>query len=242
MKTNDNLHEGHRSRMRAKFLENSSVLSDHELLEVLLYSAIPRIDTNEIAHRLLKTFGSLTKVFSATEKELMSVEGIGKTSATSIKIVGSLADRLIMERAKNKTVRMFSFYENKQEIISDFSELYEEKVIIYLLDDKFRKISSITFEDREKFSVKLDIPELAKAVAIHKPKYAIVAHNHPSGSVEPSKDDDFTTQRLCLLCSIHGVNLVDHVIVAGGDAYSYRQEGRLQPLQEKADLNKLLGE
>ena len=240
METKENLHEGHRSRLKAKFLEHPSILSDHELLEVLLYGAIPRIDTNKIAHRLLKTFGSLSNVFSASEKELMSVDGIGKNSAISIMIVGNLAERLIKERINSKKIRMFSYYENREEIIKDFAGLYEEKVIIYLLDNKFRKISSVTFEDREKFSVKLDIPELAKAVAIYKPKYAIVAHNHPSGKTDPSEDDDFTTQKLSLLCSIHGVNLVDHVIVAGKNTFSYRHEGRLQPLQEKADIYKLL--
>ena len=77
MKTNSNLHEGHRSRLKAKFLENPSIVSDHELLEVLLYGALPRVDTNEIAHRLLKVFGSLSGVFSATEKELTCIEGVG---------------------------------------------------------------------------------------------------------------------------------------------------------------------
>jgi DNA repair protein RadC len=240
MKTKSNLHEGHRARLKVKFLENPSIVSDHELLEVLLYGALPRVDTNEIAHRLLKVFGSLSGVFSATEKELTCIEGVGKSAATAIMVVGKVAERLIKERANTKTKRMFSFYENKEEIIADLGGLYEEKVIIYLLDDKYRKISSIVFEDRERFSVKLDIPELAKAVAIHKPKFAIVAHNHPSGMLEPSGDDDFTTQRLCLLCSVHGVTLIDHVIVAGNAAFSYRQSGRLQPLLEKADIHKLL--
>ena len=83
------------------------------------------------------------------------------------------------------------------------------------------------------------MPEMAKAVAIHKPAYAIIAHNHPSGSVTPSEADDLTTMKINTLCAVHGVNLIDHVIVAGNKFYGYNSEGRLQAVKENSDLDKL---
>lgn len=73
-----NPHLGHRARMTEKVLNNPTVLADHELLEVLLYGTLPRIDTNPLAHKLLEVFGSLENLFSADMKELMVVKGVGE--------------------------------------------------------------------------------------------------------------------------------------------------------------------
>ena len=80
---------------------------------------------------------------------------------------------------------------------------------------------------------------MANAVAIHKPVYAIIAHNHPSGVAEPSVADDITTMKLNALCSIHGVNLIDHVIVAGERFYGYKTQRRLEVIKEKSNIDKL---
>ena len=146
------------------------------------------------------------------------------------------------QRKETKKKSSFSFHESKQEIIADFKGIFNERLIVYLLDEKFVKITSIVFEDSKKFSVNIDVTDIAKAFAIHKPKYVILAHNHPSGVINPSKEDDFTTQKINLLCNVHGVTLADHVLVAGDAAYSYRLGGRLYGLLEKSDIQKLLRE
>lgn len=235
-----NLHQGHRARMMDKFLENPSSLNDHQLLEVLLFGIIPRVDTNPTAHRLLNTFGNLSKIFSASPKELMSVEGVGRSVATAITAMGKILDKVIEQRKTDKKESRFSFRDNKDQIIADFKGIYHERVILYLLDSKFVRITSIIIEEKDKYSVNLEVGDIAKAFAIHKPKYVILAHNHPSGMAEPSKEDDLTTQKITLLCNVHGANLVDHVLVAGKNAFSYRLNGRIYGLQEKADIEKLL--
>ena len=90
----DGIHEGHRARMKKKLLENGErSLADHELLEVLLYYAIPRRDTNELAHRLLKQFGSLRGVLSAPVQELACVSGVGQQAALLLGMVPMLCRR-----------------------------------------------------------------------------------------------------------------------------------------------------
>ena len=90
----DGIHEGHRARMKKKLLENGErSLADHELLEVLLYYAIPRRDTNELAHRLLKQFGSLRGVLSAPVQELACVSGVGQQAALLLGMVQMLCRR-----------------------------------------------------------------------------------------------------------------------------------------------------
>ena len=98
------IHAGHRDRMYDKLLNSPDSLSEHEYLEVLLFSFIPRKNTNPIAHKLLRTFGSLSGVFNASAKELMTVDGIGKSVATKIVAVGK-----IFQRVKDKKEKTFTW-------------------------------------------------------------------------------------------------------------------------------------
>ena len=80
----EGLHSGHRERLVNKFIEYPDSFSEHELLELFLFTVLPRKDTNETAHRLLQAFGNITKVFSASAEQLMAVKGVGKTIAAQI--------------------------------------------------------------------------------------------------------------------------------------------------------------
>ena len=113
-------------------------------------------------------------------------------------------------------------------------------LIIILLNEKYRAISKLRFVDHKRNEVSASIPEIAQAFAINKPKYAIIAHNHISGVLIPSKDDDFATGKLNILCSVHGVTLIDHVIVGKDDAISYFMENRLQEIKDKFNVNRLM--
>jgi DNA repair protein RadC len=240
MDQSKNLHEGHRARMMEKFINYPDALSEHELLEVLLFGVIPRVDTNGIAHRIINTFGSLSAVFNAEVNALMTVQGVGKKIAVHIYTVGKIMQRVIEGSKEKGDKPMFSLHNNRQEILNDFNGLLEEKFIIYFMDKKFRKITKLDFEQGSLYQVSLDVPELAKAIAIHKPKFALIAHNHPSGSLLPSINDDLATKRVHLICAMHNVDLVDHVIVAKGKTFSYYHDGNLAEIKETANLEKLL--
>lgn len=233
------LHTGHRERMINRFLANPDVLPEHELLEILLFGAMPRKDTNPLAHRILRAFGDLKAVFNASVSDLMSIEGVGKRIATEISVIGKIF-RIIENKKQTESEYWTSFYTVKKEIVKLFNTFVDEQFIIVLLTAKMKKIVHLSFEDKNKSSVTADIPEIVQMFAVHKPKCAIVAHNHPSGNSSPSEADDFTTKKLFMLCQLHGVDLLDHVIVTNNDVFSYERSGLLDEIKEQCDFKKIL--
>ena len=240
MNAKESLHEGHRSRMLNKVLQNPEILEEHELLEVLLYSFIPRVDTNPTAHELIKFFGSLEKVFNATAKELMSVKGVGKKTAQYISVIGKIYNA-VSEKAKDKPKIIWKTFDaSKNYLIDYYRNVKDEEFLFVLLDAKYKEIARMKFEDKNRYQVSADVPEIAKALVLHKPKYAIIVHNHPSGNISVSDTDDITTMKINMICEIHGVTLVDHVVIAKENAYSYFLDGRLQHIKEVSNVNKIL--
>ena len=240
MAKEENIHAGHRERMLGKVLKNVDVLSEHELLEVLLYPLMPRKDTNPLAHKIIRMFGSVESALKAPAKELMLVDGVGKQIATHLSAMGKVFSQIIKISEAVEPNSWLSFFNTKVWLQEYFKGAKEEKFLLVLLDAKHHKIVQLPFENNNKYSVVAEIPEIAKAIALHKPKSVIVAHNHPSGNVAPSEVDDFTTMKINLLCEMHGVRLVDHVIVGIDDAFSYHVSGRLDHVRSIADVNSLL--
>ncbi len=236
-----NCHEGHRERMTEKFISAQSAMPDHEILEILLFYAIPRKDTNELAHKLIRTFGSLENVLTKTPKELMVVDGIGKRTATYLSVIGEANKRINLVEKKNLKARI-SFDQYKREFIDYFANSTAESFLFLLLDKKFNEITRLTFSNGDEGYVNVDSPELSKTIAMNKPVYLIAVHNHPSGNPNPSKNDDISTRKLYILCQVHGVTLADHIIVAKNLAYSYKSALRLEYIKETADLNRLIND
>ncbi len=237
MKDNDNVHFGHRERMVQKILNAPNAIHEHELLEVLLYSFLPRVDTNKIAHKLIQMFGSIEGVFSASIDQLRSVKGIGDKSAANIYVIGVIAKRLNFnkeKRAKN------SLEANKKDLIEYFKNETFEKTIVILFNEKFVKLTTLIYQDNSKSTTSCDVSEIVNAFALHKPKYALMAHNHVSGVLAPSEQDDFTTKKINLVCELNGVEFVDHVIVSKDKFFSYRNEGKLDYIKESANLKNVI--
>ena len=238
MKNDDNLHSGHRERMLDKLLKSPESFSDYELIEVLLYSVIPRKNTNDVAHRLFNVFGSVEKIFDASAKELMSVDGIGKKVAAQIITFGQIVKRIDLKNTPEYKCDCFATI--KKEFIEYFFGLNFEKLIVALFDSSKKFITKVVFSEGQHANVSVDMTEVAKAFAVNKPAFAIIAHNHPSGNIEPSKEDDFTTKKINVLCDMHGVVLLDHVIVSGNQAFSYNNSNKLEDIKRTAQLNAVL--
>jgi DNA repair protein RadC len=219
MKNQDNVHAGHRERMIQKLLSSSENFSDHELIEVLLYSVIPRKNTNEIAHALFRVFGGLEKIFNASAKELMTVEGIGERAASHIIMFGQLLKRVNIK--KKSTYKCNNFAEVKKVFIEYFSDINYEKLVVALFDNGYRFINLISFTEGDLAKVSVDMKEVANSFAINKAVYTIIGHNHPSGDPTPSPDDIYTTRRIIDALKIFNIIVHDHIIIGGNRYISF---------------------
>lgn len=224
--------------MLNKFMDNPDALLDHELLEVLLFYALPRKDTNPLAHKIIDQFGSIEKVFSATAEELKTVDGVGDKVAGLIVLSGKMS-KIIANSKKGKR-RLSSFSDVKEELGEYFLGKKEEKFVLLLLDSKHYLITRLEISNDDRNHVATDAKALSKLFALHKPAFVVLAHNHPSGVLEPSLEDDLATKRIKLLCDLHGVVLLDHVVCTGENFFSYHLEGKMDVIKSDADLNKLL--
>ena len=240
MNDKGSIHAGHRERMLLKFKTNPDAMLEHELLEVMLYPVLPRIDTNPLAHRLINTFGSFSAVFSATYSQLVAVSGVGDKTANYILLIGK-GIQTVINQQRNAVV-LNGFEALKKVVLNLFDGVFEEKIILFMLDRNYKKVAEIDFSNKDLKTVSLEVPEVANAFALYKPNHVILAHNHPSGKAEPSNADDISTKKIKLLCDSFGVDFTDHVIVGKGEVFSYVRSGIMDDIKKKADLKKLLEE
>lgn len=232
-----NFHVGHRERMINKFLSNPDSVLEHELLEILLYDSIKRKDTNPLAHKLINTFGSIKGVFNASISELMSVDGVGIVTAKNLSLYGKIFNKISSEPNTKKQKMQFSFEKNKEEILELFNGVFVETAFFIMLDKFCNPIIKMDFSNFDKKEVSANLKDVANSIAINKPTYLIMCHNHPMGILEPSNSDDVTTAKIHLLCLSHGVTLLDHVIVCDKQAFSYHASGRLQKIKEEYSID-----
>ena len=216
-------HGGHRERLRKKFLRGDiDGLEDHEILELALFYAIPRKDTNEIAHELLNHFGSVSAIFDAPINALKEVKGIGENVALFIKLICSLT-RLYYERKYDDDKKCPSTEEINQLLLRKFIGRNEEAVAIVLLDAKGKILFEGIINKGSVNGVDLYIRKMIELVTLYNASSLIMAHNHPSGIAVPSPDDLKSTEKIYDLFKSMCVTVLDHIIVADNDYISLRQ-------------------
>lgn len=222
------MHEGHRQRIRDKLYSSGDTLSDHELLELLLFNAISRKDTNPIAHELLDSFCDLAGVFSASPRLLDSVAGIGRSTAEYIYLCGQLMRR--MEGREMRRRRLMSYADLHAHVCARFAGKTCERLEMYLTDKNFLLLCTKSVTDVRKEQVVLDSRTLSYILGEVRPYAVILAHNHPSGNSKPSAADDLAVRRIATVCAEHGARLFDSLIYAEGDVFSYYRTDRFRAL------------
>ena len=218
-----NLHANHRERVRKRYLsEGGRSFPDHNLLEMLLFFSIPREDTNDIAHLLLKEFGSFSAVFDASYEDLQRVKGIGPNSALHIKLITEVARRYMVDRAEEKpiidtTAKAVEYLRNR------FIGLENETAILLCLDGKFniKRISEYTSNSSS--GIILDINKMVLDALNCDAHGIVLAHNHIHGFAAPSRADDETTRQLAKTLENLEISVCDHIIFSKGEVYSFAQ-------------------
>lgn len=227
----ENLHENHRARVRETFKRaGADGMPDHNLLELLLFYSIPRKDTNEIAHRLILAFGSLSRVFDASYEELMEIDGIGESSALLISMIPSICRRYI-ESSNSPKVNLSEPEEAMNYIIRKYYGSNKvESFYMLCLDAVGNLINCCKLGEGTPGSVIVDKRKVLETALRNKADKVIFAHNHPNGIAAPSKDDINMTSELSSVLFSVGIRLADHIIVAGNEAVSLASVEKFRPL------------
>ena len=221
------VHEGHRERLRDSFLAHG-LDSFHEVqaLELLLFYAVPRRDTNPLAHALLDRFGGLDGVFSATEQELCDVPGISTGTACLLRMIPQIMRKSEVERASS-VVEINSIKDAADYLIPRFRYERDELLILLCLDGQ-RRITHVEVLSRGVVnSVLIDVRRIVEIALKRKAVSVILAHNHPDGPTRPSYEDDHATGQVYNALATMNIALYDHLVISGEDYTSYRASGAL---------------
>lgn len=232
------MHEGHRQRMLQR-LGDAKHLQDHELLEILLFNAIPRKNTNPLAHELLSAFGSLEGVLRAEYEELLRVKGIGTETAAYLRCVGILGERI--RQRGDRPPRLFNVRSFSEFLERRLRPLGEEVVELFALDAQQHVLSGQRFTVKETDRAFVGTEEINRFLAVRGPAGVVVAHNHPTAPAAPSAADDRFTAQMQVLCAMNNVRLYDHIIIGAEGTYSYFLVGRLDEIGGSLDLNAIMG-
>jgi DNA repair protein RadC len=216
---------GHRARLRKRLLDGGAeALADHEVIEYLLMTAIPRRDTKPIARTLLRQFGTLAGVFNADPRALANHPGMGETSAAALRIVALAARRLARTQATTLPV-LGSWQALIDYLTIDMAHLTVERVRVLYLDTKNRLIRDEHVTDGSIDEAAIHPREVIRRALDLGSTAIIIVHNHPSGSPEPSRADIQVTNRIAEAGRLLGITVHDHVIIGREGHVSLKAKG-----------------
>ncbi len=217
----------HRKRLRSRFMDGgATAVAEYELLELILFRAIPRQDVKPLAHLLMQTFGDLARTIAAPVAQLERVKGVGEAVILELKLIEAASQRMARSRVMQRPV------------LSSWAALldYCHTVMAHRETEQFR----ILFLDRK--NVLIADEEQAKGTVDHVPVYPrevvkralelnasalILVHNHPSGDPTPSRSDIDMTHQIGQACTTLGITLHDHLIIGKSAEVSFRSLGHL---------------
>ena len=209
-------HDGHRERLKKRFLNSPDSFENHELLELILFYAIPRKNTNETAHKLLARFGSVKGILDANIDALTEVEDIGPNAALYIKAIAKLLSKYEYTERKGdgllKTPATLSIF-----LRSLFIGTQNEASYILFFDNSKKLITCEKIGEGFSMEHTLSLRKIASSALSSNASFAILAHNHPNGRALPSGEDIHATNRIKSLLESLGVSLMEHFIVAQDD-------------------------
>lgn len=231
LKAKNNIHAGHRKRMREKAeVMGFDNLPEHEQLEMLLFYIIPRGNTNETAHALIAKFGSLYGVLSAEIEDLEKVDGVGHKSAEFLHSLPVIAKAIMSSKhafIDSDTSRDERIKNIKEFVRGQFINTVMERVIAVYISPSLKIIKCVTLNDGTFDKVSFEKSRVVRDAITYKAAHVVLSHNHPSGAAFPSEADIYLNSEIENALRNVGVEMLDHIIVGGSGYFSFRESGML---------------
>lgn len=223
------IHEGHRQRMLHRFrTEGLDGFNQVQALELLLFYCIPRRDTNELAHRLLDQFGSVSRVMDAPIAELVKVPGMGENAATFLHLTKQMGRYYQVDSAQ-KGVLIRDIEDCGRYLLPYFLGRKVETVFLLCMNASCNVIACREVGEGAVNSAAISPRNVVQIALAEQATTVVLAHNHPSGVALPSQEDVLATQRLAAALASIDVILFDHLIIADDDFVSLVQSGLFKP-------------
>ena len=219
------LHEGHRQRVKARYLaEGLDAFEDHQVLEMLLFFCIPMKDTNELAHKMIREFGSLAGLFEADPKDIGRRCGVSENTSILISLIPSLTRRYFKGKWGDKPVLNSTSKAGEYAVSLFTGRTYEAFFVICL--DAQNKVNYAALVHEGTINEAAVYPRLIVEAALrHQANSIILAHNHPGGSIQPSSADIDVTKKIITAVEAISIKVMDHIIVAGDKFCSFAEKG-----------------
>jgi DNA repair protein RadC len=226
---NNNVHRGHRKKMRQRFItsDNLDGFADHEVLELLLYYAYPMRDTNELAHRFIDSYGSLYNLMNDAPENIMERLKVTENVAVLISLIPKLYSRCQISGFGTKPT-ISGFTSASRYFTALLGGESKESLCMLLLNKQKKLIAEIRLASGSVDGANLTTDTVVRQAIACKASYAVIGHNHPSGGKKPSREDVAATDKIIRALSLIGVTVMDHIIVCSNDYkenFSFAREG-----------------
>ena len=223
------LHKNHRARVKERFLkEGLFSFADHEVLELLLFYAIPQGDLNPLAHKLIDRFKTPSAVFNATFEELCNVEGIGEHTAILINMIPELSRYHNSLSLRDKKLLSTS-YDAGEYVCKMIGAEKKEVFSIICLNSKREILAFEILEEGTVSQANVHPRKVIECVIRHNASAVILAHNHPSAGAYASEDDRIITKKLCDILEGMDVHVIDHIIAVSPEKFVSMADSGLMP-------------
>lgn len=222
------IHDGHRQRVKERYLsEGLDSFQDHEVLEFLLFFCIPMKDTNELAHKMILEFGTLAGLFEADPMEISKRCGVSENTAILVSSVTSFARRYNKVKQGAKPVLNSSSKAGEYVKTLFIGKTYEAMYVICL--DSQSRLNHAKLVHEGTINEVTVYPRLVVETALrYKAISVILAHNHPGGTLHPSKADVEMTKRVMIALEAISISVMDHIIVASDKYVSFAEKGLMK--------------
>ena len=219
-------HDGHRERLRERYLKSGfDAFQPHEILELLLTWAVPRRDVNPLAHDLIDHFGSLSGVFDAAREDLEAIDGVGPNTALFLSMMGPLCRQYHLSRLSAKKLTLRDPDAVKEYCAVIMKDVRDEEFMVLSFDRQLRLIAADKLAEGIPDQVAVFPRKVVETLIRRGATSAVICHNHPGGSLRPSREDIALTDEIKKALDTVGIRLNDHILVAGGEGCSFHEAG-----------------